>query len=94
MKKPFFQSLTLLIALTIYFSCSKETDNNTVIKEGTGTVWLSGGLYFCAVQIRMEKGDTLIPVDRENERKVIRFNGDDRVNPKLSDSEQKSLPML
>lgn len=31
------------------------------IFEGNGTVWLSGGLMYCATQFRMENGDTLIP---------------------------------
>ena len=82
MKQTLFQTLLLSIVLFISFSCSKKSDEKDFeIKEGTGTVWLSGGLYFCAVQIRMEKGDTLIPFERRNEIK-IRFNGDDRVNVK------------
>lgn len=80
MTRIIFQTIILLIVLNISFSCSKKSDEEEFdIKEGTGTVWLSGGLAFCAVQIRMEKGDTLIPVDRENEMKVLHFNGDDKV---------------
>ena len=43
-------------------SCGKDTENEeSQILEGTGTVWLSGGLMYCATQVRMENGDTLIP---------------------------------
>lgn len=38
-----------IFTLLLVFSCSKETgEDNSDIKEGTGTIWLSGGLYFCA----------------------------------------------
>jgi hypothetical protein len=48
--------------LLFLISCGKETENEeSQILEGTGTVWLSGGLMYCATQIRMENGDTLIP---------------------------------
>ena len=51
------------IAILIFLiSCGKETENEeSQILEGTGTVWLSGGLMYCATQVRMENGDTLIP---------------------------------
>ncbi len=51
------------IAVLIFlFSCGKETeDDDKQVMEGTGTVWLSGGLMYCATQFRMENGDTLIP---------------------------------
>jgi len=50
------------VILIFSFSCSNETENDEPqIMEGTGTVWLSGGLMYCATQVRMENGDTLIP---------------------------------
>jgi hypothetical protein len=50
------------IILIFMFSCGKDTGTNEPqILEGTGTVWLSGGLMYCATQVRMENGDTLIP---------------------------------
>jgi hypothetical protein len=50
------------IVFIFLFSCGKDTETNeTQILEGTGTVWLSGGLMYCATQVRMENGDTLIP---------------------------------
>ena len=43
-------------------SCGKETEDVELqVLEGTGTIWLSGGLMYCATQVRMENGDTLIP---------------------------------
>ena len=53
----------LAIAILIFLiSCGKESENDEpLLLEGTGTVWLSGGLMHCATQVRMENGDTLIP---------------------------------
>ena len=74
MKRIIFQIFLLSILLFISFSCSKKSDEEKFdIKEGTGTVWLSGGLAHCAFQIRMVKGDTLIPVDWENEMKLLQL---------------------
>ena len=51
-----------VIILLFLISCGKETENeDRQILEGTGTVWFSGGLMYCATQVRMENGDTLIP---------------------------------
>ena len=51
-----------IIILLFLISCGKETENEeSQILEGTGTVWFSGGLMYCATQVRMENGDTLIP---------------------------------
>jgi hypothetical protein len=51
-----------IIVFIILLSCGKETGiDEPQILEGTGTVWLSGGLAYCATQFRMENGDTLIP---------------------------------
>ena len=51
-----------LIVLIFLFSCGQETeDDDPLVFEGTGTVWFSGGLMYCATQVRMENGDTLIP---------------------------------
>lgn len=50
------------IVFIFLFSCGKETEDVELqVLEGTGTVWLSGGLAYCATQFRMENGDTLIP---------------------------------
>ena len=69
---------TILFLALFLFSCRKENDEevNPVIQEETGTVWLSGGLYFCATQVRLDSGDTLIPVNTE---KILAFEVDDRV---------------
>lgn len=51
-----------IIVLILMYSCSNFTeDDEPRVMEGTGTVWLSGGLMYCATQFRMENGDTLIP---------------------------------
>jgi len=51
-----------VVILIFLFSCGKETeDDEPLVLVGTGTVWLSGGLIYCATQVRMENGDTLIP---------------------------------
>ena len=82
MKRILFRAIIFSILIIISFSCSKETDEKDNIKEGIGTVWLSGGLAFCAIQIRMEKGDTLIPIDLTNEMKLMHFKMDDKVKVK------------
>lgn len=53
MKQRLFYILTLLIVL----SCNKEDSD---IKQADGEVWNSGGLYYCAQQIRLDNGDTLV----------------------------------
>jgi hypothetical protein len=51
-----------IVILFFLISCGKETEDVELqALEGTGTVWLSGGLMYCATQFRMENGDTLIP---------------------------------
>ena len=51
-----------IIVLIFLFSCGQKTeDEEPLVLEETGTVWLSGGLMYCATQIIMENGDTLIP---------------------------------
>lgn len=78
MKQSSLIILTFLIAFTFLFACSKvEEEIESNIKEGTGIVWLSGGLMFCAEQIRMENGDTLIPV---NNFEVLKFSSGQQVN--------------
>lgn len=67
---PLF-GLLLLVAL----SCKKD-DNEIPVKQENGEVWLSGGLAYCAQQIRLDKGDTLV-VSPED---VISFRSEDKVN--------------
>lgn len=87
MTRIIFQTIILLIVLNISFSCSKKSDEKDFeIKEGTGTVWLSGGLAYCATQIRMEKGDTLIPV---NEFAVLSYSADDKVQVKYKELDSR-----
>jgi hypothetical protein len=83
MKQTIFQLSILLIVFIIPVSCSKDTgEENAKIKEGSGTVWLSGGLFFCAEQIRMNNGDTLIPA---NNYELLSFQSGQKVRLKYSE---------
>jgi hypothetical protein len=88
MKQSIFYSLIFLIIATTFNACSKEGEEeiNPEIREGTGTIWLSGGLAFCAEQIRMENGDTLIPVSYEE---VYKFESGQLVNIKFIEKETR-----
>ncbi|MBW6534082.1 MAG: hypothetical protein K0B11_03680 [Mariniphaga sp.] len=68
-------------ALMFLFSCNKKDDVNDGIKQGTGKVWLSGGLAYCAEQIHLDNGDTLIVSIEE----IISFNTDDSVKVKYKE---------
>lgn len=74
-KKVLF-GLILVFAL----SCNKD-DSEDSIKQENGNVWISGGLMYCAVQIHLDKGDTLI-VKIED---VISFRSGDRVTVKYKE---------
>ena len=73
---------TKIILITFFFfvvfACSDEKDDLPEgEKEAVGTVWLSGGLAFCAEQIRLDEGDTLITTDWET---IYQFKAGDRVS--------------
>lgn len=70
---------TMLLVLTLFFalSCNKD-DSDASVKQNIGNVWLSGGLAFCAQQIHLDNGDTLI-VRIED---IISFTSGDRVTVK------------
>lgn len=61
-------------------SCKKEY-NEIPVKQENGEVWLSGGLYHCAQQIRLDNGDTLV-VPLED---VISLRSGDRINVKFKE---------
>lgn len=67
----------ILIGLVLIFalSCNKDNDDEST-KQGKGSVWLSGGLFYCAEQIHLDNGDTLI-VNLED---IISFKSGDRIN--------------
>ena len=72
--------LRLLVTLTLFLSfgfsgCNEESIENS-IKQNDGTVWISGGLAVCAMQIHLDNGDTLIV----NLGDIGSFRSDDRVN--------------
>jgi hypothetical protein len=60
--------------MILALSCNDNNGDET-IKQATGDVWLSGGLYHCAEQIHLEKGETLI-VGIED---IIDFRSGDKV---------------
>ena len=68
-------------ALVFSLSCKKDHGNSGSIKREYGKVWLSGGLAYCAEQIHLENGDTLI-VNLED---VIYFRSGDRVRVKYKE---------
>lgn len=69
------------LALVFALSCNKDDDNDS-IKQGNGEVWLSGGLAYCAEQIHLDNGSTLI-VNMED---IISFKSGDRVNVKYKET--------
>jgi len=67
-------------------SCGKETEDVELqVLEGTGTIWLSGGLMYCATQVRMENGDTLIPNQFNTE--IMKLKTGNRVQLKYQELE-------
>ncbi len=74
-KKVLF-GLILLFAL----SCNKD-DSEDSFKQENGKVWLSGGLAYCAEQIHLDNGDTLIVALEE----IISFRSGDRVTVKYKE---------
>lgn len=71
----------LVFALIFLFSCNKKDDVDDGMKQGTGKVWLSGGLANCAEQIHLDNGDTLIVSIEE----IISFKTDDSVEVKYKE---------
>jgi len=74
MTKSILLGLVLLFAL----SCSKDDD---AIKKENGKVWLSGGLAYCAKQIHLDNGDTLIVKIDD----LITFTSGERVSVKYKE---------
>lgn len=44
----------------LFALCCNKDDGKDVIKQGNGYIWLSGGFIYCAEQIHLDNGDTLI----------------------------------
>jgi|GEM_PF-1069991 len=69
------------LALTFALSCNNDDklnkdDKDDAIKQANGNVWISGGLYYCATQIHLDNGDTLV-VKHED---IISFMSEEKVN--------------
>jgi len=75
--KKVLLGLTLLVVL----SCNKD-DGDALIKQETGEVWLSGGLAYCAEQIHLDNGVTLIVNNIED---IMSFKSGDRVTVKYKE---------
>ena len=76
MIKKVLLGLTLLFAL----SCNKD-DGEDSVKQENGNVWLSGGLAYCAEQIHLDNGDTLIVSLEE----IIPYRSGDKVTVKYKE---------
>jgi len=76
MTKKFLIGFALIFAL----SCNKKNDDD-FIKQEKGNIWLSGGLAYCAEQIHLDNGDTLIV----NIKDVISYTSGDRVSVKYKE---------
>jgi len=75
-----------IIVMIFLISCGKETEDVELqVLEGTGTIWLSGGLMYCATQVRMENGDTLIPNQFNTE--IMKLKTGNRVQLKYQELE-------
>lgn len=72
----------ILIGLALIFalSCNKDDDVD-LIKQNNGKVWLSGGLIYCANQIHLDNGDTLIADFKD----LIAFKTGDMVSVKYKE---------
>jgi hypothetical protein len=74
MLKRMLLGLTLLLGL----SCNKD---DASVKHENGTIWLSGGLAYCAEQIHLDNGESLIV----NVEDIISYKSGDRVNVKYKE---------
>ena len=71
----------ILLGLVLLFALSCNKDVGDAIKQEIGNVWISGGLAYCAEQIHLDNGDTLI-VKIED---IISFKSGDRVSVKYKE---------
>lgn len=69
------KNLLLILVVLLFLSCKKTSDDNN-IKQATGTVWISGGLVYCAEQIHLDNGKKLIVSDKIT---IYKFRAGDRV---------------
>ena len=72
----------ILLGVTLLFSisCNLDNEDDLLIQE-IGNVWLSGGLANCAEQIHLYNGDTLIV----NLADIITFTSGDKVSVKYKE---------
>ncbi|WP_157243349.1 hypothetical protein [Algoriphagus resistens] len=73
-------NIMLMLAVSLaLLSCNSDSED--IIKTEKGKLWLSGGLYYCAEQIHLDNGDTLIV----NLKEVISYTSGDRVTIKYKE---------
>jgi hypothetical protein len=78
----------LIVTLSFALSCASDEGEDS-FKQENGKVWLSGGLAYCAEQIHLDNGDTLIV----NVPEIISFSSGDRVTVKYKETgKNKSCP--
>jgi len=80
-KQTLIKKVILGLTLLVILSCSKDNDD-ALIKQESGVVWLSGGLAYCAEQIHLDNGVTLIINNLED---IISFKSGDRVTVKYKE---------
>ncbi|MEB2777833.1 hypothetical protein SYJ56_21135 [Algoriphagus sp. D3-2-R+10] len=71
--------IIFLFASLLLLSCN--SDDEDILRTENGEIWRSGGLYYCAEQIHLDNGDTLIV----NIKDVITYVGGDRVTIKYKE---------
>lgn len=73
-----FKTLLFGCIILVVLSC-KKVYNEIPLQQENGEVWLSGGSAYCAQQIRLDNGDTLV-VSLED---VVSLRSGDRINIKF-----------
>ena len=74
------KKVLLGLTLIVFLSCNKD-EGDALIKQGSGEVYLSGGLAHCAEQIRLDNGVTLIV----NIADIKAFKSGDKVTVKYKE---------
>lgn len=76
-----FKTVGFLLGLALLVSLSCNKDDSNDVKQEEGFIWISGGLAYCAEQIHLDNGDTLI-VNLED---IRFFTSGEKVNVKYKE---------
>lgn len=71
--------------LLLYIISCKKSNTDPEIKQETGKLWISGGLLNCAIQLRLNNGDTLV-VPFADINTSTDFRSGDEVNVKYTET--------